>query len=152
MLTSKTLDESESFERIVRDTKVKRAPKVEERGEQRSGRENLPRDIPCDVWLTAYMLSSPEPLTSLFTLLRGSSPFSFFPSIIWERGNLRRARLKWLQAATCSKGRGGHGETKAIQVIYSELAWDSQAPSPDNTESTSNLMCCHFRACNSDYI
>lgn len=45
MLTSKTLDESESFERIVRDTKVKRAPKVEERGEQRSGRENLPRDI-----------------------------------------------------------------------------------------------------------
>lgn len=37
MLTSKTLDESESFEHIVRDTKVKRAPKVEERAAEWKG-------------------------------------------------------------------------------------------------------------------
>ncbi len=65
---------------------------------------------------------------SLFSLLL------FFSLFFWE-GNLRRAmsRVKWPQAATCSKG--GHWETKAIQVNLSELAWDRQTPRADNTEA-----------------
>lgn len=119
-----------------RRIKVNGAPEVEERGHC-SGRESLPWATPYDVWLTGYTLSSPEPLTSLFTSLCRSSPpsFSSFFLFFWERGNLRRARsrVEWPQAATCSKG--GHRETKAIQVKRSEQAWDRQAPSADNTEA-----------------
>lgn len=119
-----------------RRLKVIRAPDLEEKGHC-TGVETLPWATPYDVWLTGNTLSSPEPLTSLFTsLCRSSSPSSYsLFQFFRERGNLRRARsrVEWLQAATCSKG--GHGETKAIQVNHSEQAWDRQAPRADNTEA-----------------
>lgn len=37
--------------------------------------------------------------------------------------------VEWLQAVTSSKG--GHGETKVIQVKRSELALDRQTPAED---------------------
>lgn len=108
---------------------------MEQQRLRRGGTEvSLPWAMLYDVWLTGYTLSSPEPLTSLFTSLSlfSSLPLFFF-LFFWEGGNLRRARsrVEWLQAATSSKG--GHWETKAIQVNRSELAWDRQVPTEDNT-------------------
>lgn len=42
--------------------------------------------------------------------------------------------VEWLQAVTSSKG--GHGETKVIQVKRSELAWDRQTPAEAFAQST----------------
>lgn len=110
----------------------------------------LPQASQDDVWLTGYMLSSPGPLTSCIRCHSGSSPLFFLlppPRLLFFR-EVWKPEESLIQAGSASgsyllKGRWGlrgwegavTGKTKAIQVKRSELAWDSQAPTADNTEA-----------------